>query len=105
MSHKVRLAAEAKQQISGISDHIAFDSPLNARRWRKNIREQMRSLKNFPERHELAYRAQDVGRDIRHTFYGVYRILYTVDEDTVVVLSVRHGARQPLTLDEVRQLP
>jgi hypothetical protein len=58
----------------------------------------------FPERHEVAYSVGDVGRDVRHTFYGVYRILYTIEQDTVVILSVRHAARKPLTIDEVRRL-
>ncbi len=104
MSHKVRLTREAKEQIAAISAYIAQDSPTNARRWRQRIREHIRSLKTFPERCEVAFRAQDVGRDIRHTFYGVYRILYTIDNDTVVVLCVRHGARRPLTLDEAREI-
>ena len=92
MSHKVRLTFEVKQQVAVISDYIAQDSRTNAQHWRQSIRERMRSLKDFPERHEVAYLARDVGRDIRHTFYGVYRILYTIEGDTVVVLTVRHGA-------------
>jgi mRNA-degrading endonuclease RelE of RelBE toxin-antitoxin system len=65
----------------------------------------LRSLENFPDRHEIVYRASDVGRDVRHTFFGVYRVLYTVDAEAVVVLTVRHGARRPMTADEVRRLP
>jgi hypothetical protein len=60
--------------------------------------------KDWPMRHEIAYPAHVVGHDVRHTFLGVYRILYVVTEDCVTILSVRHGARQPLTPDDVRQL-
>ena len=35
---------------------------------------------------------------------GIYRVLYTIEDYEVIVLSVRHGARQPLTADEVRRL-
>lgn len=105
MTYKVRIALEAKRQVQAISNYIALHSPEHARRWRQRIRERMSSLRTFPE-HEIAYHKHDVGRDIRHIFYGVYRILFTIeqDHDTVVVLSVRHGAKKPLTLDEVRKL-
>jgi len=104
MSYRVRLTLEAKQQVKAISNYIAQGSPQYATRWRRNIRGRLRSLSSLPERLEIAYLARDVGRDIRRTFYGAYQILYTIDHDVVVVLTVRHGARRPLTLDEVRQL-
>lgn len=104
MSRKVRLTNEAVGHIAIISDYIAQDSPRNAKRWRESLRERLRSLAHFSDRHEIAYGVGEVGRDVRHTFFGVYRILYTVEADTVVVLSVRHGARKPLTPDEVRRL-
>jgi plasmid stabilization system protein ParE len=93
MSHRVRVTQEAEGQISAISAHIAQDSPVNARRWRASLRERLQLLKDFPDRHEIAYRGELVGKDIRHTFFGTYRILYTIVEKTVVILSVRHGAR------------
>ena len=104
MSHKVRASEEVKRQIAAISDYIAQDSPANARDWRRALKERLRSLEHFPERHEIAYPASKVGRDVRHTFFGVYRVLYAIEGHTVIVLSVRHGARRPLTIDEVRRL-
>ena len=104
MSHKVRLSWEAEQNVAAICDYIAQDSPANARRWRSAFANRLRSLQNFPDRHEIAYCAKDVGRDVRHTFFGVYRVLYTVESSTVIILSVRHGARRPLTAEEIRRL-
>ncbi len=104
MSHKVRLTSESYDAIARISDYIAKDSVANARRWRFALLERLRSLRYLPDRHEVAYPAAVVGRDIRHTFFGAYRVLYTIEEDTVVVLTIRHGARKPLTFDEVREL-
>ncbi|MCP4545517.1 MAG: type II toxin-antitoxin system RelE/ParE family toxin, partial [bacterium] len=34
--------------------------------------------------------------EIRHLIYGSYRVLYTIDENSVHVLHVRHGARRYL---------
>jgi toxin ParE1/3/4 len=104
MAHKLRLTQEAIGSIAEISDYIAKDSPANARRWRARIRERISSLRNESLLHEIAYPASVVGCDVRHTFLGVYRILYTLHDDEVVVLSVRHGARSPLTPEEVRKL-
>lgn len=104
MSHKVRLTQEAKDHIRAISDYIAQDSLPNARRWELSLRQRLRTLKDFPERHEIAFPASQAGRDVRHTFFGVYRVLYEILGDTVMVLAVRHGARRPLSPDEVRRL-
>ena len=104
MSHRVRITREADGQILAIKNYIAEDSPDSARRWRIGLRERLRSLKDFPDRHEIAFPASEVGRDVRHTFFGTYRILYTIDGNSVVIVSVRHGARQPLSADEIRRI-
>jgi plasmid stabilization system protein ParE len=104
MTHKVRITSETYSQIAAISDYIAQDSPGNAQRWRLRLHERLGALRSMPERHEIAFSASDVGREVRHTFYGVYRVLYAVEGDTVVILTIRHGARRPLTPDEVRRL-
>jgi plasmid stabilization system protein ParE len=104
MTYKVRLTHEAKGHIRAISDYIAQDSVANARRWELRLRQRLRTLKDFPERCEIAFPASQVGRDVRHTFFGVYRVLYEIAGDTVMVLAVRHGARRPLRPDEVRRL-
>jgi plasmid stabilization system protein ParE len=90
--------------VREIAEFIAQDSAFYARRWKQRIRERMRELRHFPEKHEIAYRADQVGRDVRHTFFGVYRILYTIDDHCVVVITVRHGARQPPSIDDIRRL-
>ena len=104
MTHKVRLTQEAKDHIRAISDYIAQDSPENARRWELRLRQRLRALKDFPERCEVAFTASEAGREVRHTFFGVYRVLYEIVGDTVMVLTVRHGARRPLRPDELPRL-
>jgi plasmid stabilization system protein ParE len=104
MSHRVRITREADDQISAIKNYIAEDSPVSARRWQMGLRERLRSLKDFPERHEIAFPAGQVGRDVRHTFFGTYRILYAIDGNSVIIVSVRHGARRPLSAEEVRRI-
>lgn len=101
MSHKVRLSDEALRQITAIGDYIAQDSPDNARRWIIRLRAAVDTLRTFPERHAVLYTAAEAGREVRQTFYGVYRILYEIQGDTVFVLTVRHSARRPISPAEI----
>lgn len=103
MIRQVVLTHESKANIAEISSYIAKDSADNARSWRRAIREHMRSLAEFPERCEIAFPAAIVGCDVRHTFFGVYRILCSVESTRVVILAVRHGARRPMTAAELRR--
>jgi plasmid stabilization system protein ParE len=101
MQHKLRLSDETLRQIEAIGDYIANDSPQNARRWMEGILASIETLRNFPQRHAVLYSTEQAGREIRQTFYGVYRILYEIQEDTVYVLTVRHGARRPMGPAEI----
>ncbi len=101
MRLKVRLSDETLRQIEAIGDYIAHDSPQSALRWIQRIRARIDALGNLPERHVVLYTAAQAGREVRQTFYGVYRILYEIQDDTVFVLTVRHGARRPIGPDEV----
>lgn len=105
MSRKIRLTNEAIANLVSIGDYIAAGSPANALRWIDRIESRLRTIADFPVRHEIAYGASLVGRDVRHTFVGVYRILYAIEEgEGIIVLTVRHGARQPLSPEQVREL-
>lgn len=101
MPHKVRLSDEALRQITAIGDYIAKNSPENARLWVVRLRMTIDTLGSFPKRHAVLYAAAEVGRDVRQTFFGVYRILYEIQGDTVYVLTVRHGARRPIGSEEI----
>jgi len=59
------------------------------------------SLRHFPLRHGLAPEAQAVGVSLHQMMHGQYRVLYTLDNDIVIVHGVRHGARRPLRPDEL----
>lgn len=55
----------------------------------------------MPGSFELAPESQDATIEVRQLLYGRYRILYTVRGSTVFVLTVRHGARQFMALEEL----
>lgn len=92
----VEIAALAEANLEEIYLRIRADSPARASEWRKGLLNAARTLDLFPQRCPLA---PESGPDleVRHLVYGAYRILFTIAKDTVHVLHIRHGARQPLT--------
>lgn len=75
MDRSVRMTPEAEADVIAIGDHIAHDSPGNARRFVVRIRERIDGLKHFPERHGPALEAKRAGVDLRQMIQGMYRIL------------------------------
>lgn len=85
--------------------HLRFAQYGNdvATRWYNRLIEVILSLETFPERCPFAPENKYIDHEIREIFHGrrqpKYRILFTVSEDEVNVLHVRHGAR--LALHEI----
>ncbi|HRX83564.1 MAG TPA: type II toxin-antitoxin system RelE/ParE family toxin [Phycisphaerae bacterium] len=89
----VRVTAAAHRDLRAAYRYIHRNSPTNAVRWREGFLEAGRSLELFPERCPLALEADTVEFEIRQLVYGNYRILFTIQEQTVVILHLRHAAR------------
>jgi plasmid stabilization system protein ParE len=64
------------------------------------LQDAIASLAKFPERCPLAPENAAFPFEVRQLLYGyaphVYRILFTIEGQTVCVLHIRHGRRQPL---------
>ena len=90
-----------KQDINAAYLYIRADAPETARRWRIRLRQLIRTLSTFSERHEIAPEAREAGVELRQMLYGNYRILYSVEGNQVRVHALRHGARRPLFPDEL----
>ncbi len=69
-------------------------------RWFLALQDAIASLAEFPGRCPLAPENSGFPFEVRHLLYGqaphVYRILFAIDNNTVYVLHIRHGRRQPL---------
>jgi plasmid stabilization system protein ParE len=71
-----------------------------ALRWYEGLLKALRSLERNPLRCPLAPESAFFEEEIRQLIYGKYRILFTVESETVFVLRVRHGAREYLKPEE-----
>lgn len=67
-----------------------------ALRWYEGLLKAFRSLEKNPLRCPLAPESVFFEEEIRQLIYGKYRILFTVEGETVFVLRVRHSAQEYL---------
>ena len=101
MKHRVRLSEQASREIEQAYLYIRHDAPERARRWRERLLSAIRSLKTFPERHAVCFDAAAAGSEVRQMSYGSYFVLYTIRQNIVYVLTVRHSARRPIEPSEL----
>jgi plasmid stabilization system protein ParE len=100
MGYRVRLMPEAENDIEKLYRWLIARSPVRGAAWFNGMIDAIDSLESHPERCQLAPENQYFEQEIRQLLYGggrgVYRILFTIKDDTVIVLHVRHGARRIL---------
>jgi plasmid stabilization system protein ParE len=105
MKYRVEITAPAETDVEEAYLWILKNSPAAAIRWRNGLYEVAQALETFPHRFGMAPEAAAVDFELRQFVYKSHRILYTVKEDVVYILHVRHGARRLLASDEVRETP
>ena len=69
-------------------------------RWFKGLEAAIASLNVMPERRALALENRSFPFELRQLLYGKrrrYRILYTIEGNTVFILRIRRPGKQPLT--------
>ena len=85
---------DAQAILEWLLDQQAGETGL---RWFLNLEQAIQSLSHFPERCILAWENERFPFEVRQLLYGrrphVYRILFTIEQDVVYVLHVRHGRR------------
>jgi toxin ParE1/3/4 len=85
------LTPRARQDLEGIEEYIAADSPDAARRVVLKLRAAMQRAADFPE---LGHRREDVD-DPRYRFWPVYSylIVYIPETSPLQIIRVIHGHR------------
>ena len=105
MPFQVIFRPRARSDITAAVAWLARTSPTAATRWRNGLLRFVEDLETDPNRYPAADEAADLGVDLRELLYGrrrnVYRILFTVDGQTVNVLRVCHAAQDRLTPGDV----
>jgi len=87
MGAKVFVSPRAEAQIEAIGDYIAADNPGAAVRFVQTLQRRCYELDQFPER------GKPIGHRHRALIEAPYLIVYRIEDDTVTVIAVLHGAR------------
>jgi plasmid stabilization system protein ParE len=100
MAFRVSVTPEAERDaeeiLSWLQEQEAGETGL---RWFKGL-EAIASLSAMPERGALALENRSFPFELRQLLYGKrrrYRILYTIEGNTVFILRIRRPGQQPLT--------
>jgi addiction module RelE/StbE family toxin len=88
---KLRFTRQAVQDLEEIGAYLRLRNPMAATRVRAAILESLKDIADFPE----IGRQQSVDGVRKYVTRGhPYLVYYSSDAEVVIVLSVRHAARQ-----------
>jgi addiction module RelE/StbE family toxin len=91
-NYKIEWAGVAENDLKGIVEYIAEDSPVNALKILKKIKQKASSLYALPERGRIVPELQEQGIMIyRELIIPPWRIIYRISETKIYVLSVLDG--------------
>jgi plasmid stabilization system protein ParE len=102
MTYRVIVEPTAEREIrSAVRWKTENASPTAAARWYNGLIKKIETLHRLPTRCPLAAENDRFPEDIRELLYGrdkrhKHRILFTIRDDAVHILYVRHSARDEL---------
>jgi plasmid stabilization system protein ParE len=101
MGFRVKQAEQADYDLDVILEWLLAQEAGDAGlRWFRKLKESIDSLAEMPERCMLAPENAEFPFEVRQLLYGhkphQYRVLFTIEAETVVVLHIRHGRRRRL---------
>ncbi|MEA1998910.1 MAG: type II toxin-antitoxin system RelE/ParE family toxin [Euryarchaeota archaeon] len=88
---KLEWTEPALLDLECIRDHIKRDSEFYANRFVERIIEAVEGLEQFPEMGRWVPEAE--AENIRELLFHSYRIIYRVETNIILILTVIHGAR------------
>ena len=101
MSYTVIITPSAKADIFEINTWLLENYPSYADAWLWGISQSITSLSRFPERCMVASESDALEVAAHQLLYGkkpnVYRILFMIEENRVLILHVRHTRQQQLS--------
>ena len=87
--YEVTWSNTAEKDLIGIVEYIAADSPSNALKVFKNIKQKASSLYAFPKRGRIVPELRDQGiLQYRELVISPWRVIYRISKKSVYVLSV-----------------
>ncbi len=88
---KIEWTEPAISDLESIKAYIAKDSEYYASRFVERIIQAVENLERFPEVGRKVPEAKE--ENIRELLFHNYRIIYRVEKELILILSVIHGSR------------
>lgn len=106
MSFRVVLTARAERDRDSAYQWFADNySRTFAARWYNGLQSALSSLAENPARCGLAHENDKFPFELRELLYGSrvnkHRVLFSIHEELVLVLHIRHSARRDLTQEDI----
>ncbi|MEM8671903.1 MAG: type II toxin-antitoxin system RelE/ParE family toxin [Planctomycetota bacterium] len=106
MTLPVRILPRAKKDFRHIFSYIEAQSLQGSNRWKEAFRECVDRVANDPKRFALAPEDDLTKFELRQALFKtqkglMYRAVFTVLDETVLILRIRGPGQPPLTEDEV----
>lgn len=103
MEFQVKLTRNAKLEIESAYLWLKNLNPNYADQWFRDLMNTIATLQDKPKRFALARENDDFPEEIRQIVYGKsinkYRIIFTIREDIVYILYLRHSAQSLITFN------
>jgi plasmid stabilization system protein ParE len=98
LQFSVEITKAALADAEGYVSFIRADrgDSIAAERWWNGLIDQILSLETLPRRCSIIPEQKYFEQEIRHLFHASHRIIFSIDENTVTILRIYHGARKPL---------
>jgi len=102
MAFLIEISEEFEREAESILQWLISEGAGDTgRRWFIALRKAVEGLATLPTRCPHAPESASFPFEVRQLLYGrkphVYRILFTIEGESVLVLHLRHGRRLPLT--------
>jgi toxin ParE1/3/4 len=105
MPYLVHITDRAVADVTDAVNRISQQAPQAAANWHARLLARIQKLEESPHSNPLADEAAEVGIELREMLFGkrsgIWRILFTVQGDSVNVLHIRHAARERLTGEDL----
>ena len=105
MTYKVRLQPAALEDLDEAYKNAAQHAPLTAAAWLERFHAALETLSTNPTRCVLAPEKSKSKRTLHQYLYGkgrnVFRVVFTVEHDTVWIIRIRRAARRQMTKEDL----
>jgi len=105
MKYRVIVQPPALEDLEEAYLWAAQRAPQTAARWYNRFRDALQTLRTNPQRCAPAPEDAEIEPEIRQFLFGkkphVFRVLFTIDIDTVRILHIRRASRGIMTAEEL----